>query len=87
MVPGRRQCRPGPPPHLIVQALLILRHRILEGPQGFLPWGEAGDVQTADGPAQLVLDAVLHGAPEIGAQCADVLRGMHESPAWPSRVV
>ena len=63
-----------PPPQLILQALLILRRRILEGPQGDLPRGEAGEVQPAGGPAQLILDAVLHGAPEIGAQGADVRR-------------
>ena len=44
-----------PPPQLILQALLILRRRILEGPQGDLPRGEAGEVQPADGPAPLAV--------------------------------
>ena len=57
-----------------MQALLLLRHRILDGPQGDLPGGEAGEVQPAGGPAPLVLDAVLHGAPAIGAQGVDVRR-------------
>ena len=50
-----RQALPVPPPQLLLQALLILRRRILEGPQGCLRRGEVGDVQTADDPAQLVL--------------------------------
>ena len=52
----------------------MLRGRIVEGPQGFLARGEAGSAQTPRGAAQLVLDAVLHGAEEIDAPRADVLR-------------
>ena len=51
----------------------MLRGRIVEGPQGFLARGEAGSAQTPRGAAQLVLDAVFHGAVEIDAQRPDVL--------------
>ena len=45
------QALPVTPPYLIVQELLILRRRILEGPQGFLPSGRGGrcpDVECTD---------------------------------------
>ena len=50
----------------------MLRGRIVEGPQGFLARGEAGFAQTPRGAAQLVLDAVLHGACPLrqAAACA-----------------
>ena len=61
-------------PHLFVQQPSMLWRRILKGTKGFLRRRDTAGVQTPSGASQLVLDAVLHGAPQIAPQGAHVLR-------------